>query len=153
MRVGTVHGPISRNDTGRPRYAAASMRTRTSGRPGSAPSHAARTSAKSFGVHSGAAGVNDVRARPAARKSGAQSGAGAGVVSAGSRCGGTRRNSTSRPRVSTITSVWPLIVSAGSVGETSGEGLSGSRPRGLVRYQKTSAGPAATRARLQRFVD
>jgi hypothetical protein len=46
------------------------MRMRYSGRSGSGPSHAARTSANLRGVHCGVTGVNAERVRPAASKSG-----------------------------------------------------------------------------------
>ena len=57
-------------------------------RSGSEPSHAARVSAKFFGAHCGAAGVNAANGNPAASKTLGHSGAAAGVASE-STWGGT----------------------------------------------------------------
>src|SRR5262245_39685457 len=52
------HGPRLRNQTSRPRYAAASSLIDTSGRSGKTPVHAARSSLATGGVHDGGAGWN-----------------------------------------------------------------------------------------------
>ncbi|HEV8346052.1 MAG TPA: hypothetical protein VGQ16_05740 [Vicinamibacterales bacterium] len=96
-------------------------------------------SAKFGGVHWGAAGVNAAMSSPAASKSRRQFGA-AGASASVSSCGGTLWYSTSRPFVSRITSCIPETRSGGSVDDTDADGRSVTSGRGLVRYQKSSAG-------------
>ena len=68
---------MTRKKTGRPRQAAASMRS-AEAVTGSAPVQAARASQLASGVHSGSAGCHLARSKPAAANSRLQSKAGAG---------------------------------------------------------------------------
>ena len=135
IRVGTVHGPMRMNDTARPRYAAASMRTRMSGRSGSWPSHAARVSAKSRGAHCGATGENAAIGRSAASNSFGHGGVcvtGCALVELPRH----RRESRGAARcMSSVTECMSVSVCGGSSGVTCNASCRGARSRGLVRYQ------------------
>src|SRR5215831_11135874 len=77
--------------------------------------HAARVSEYKRSAHSGVAGVNLDGSRPAAEKSGDQSGGGEGPLG-GSRSGGMRLKSSSRPWVSRKMLIMPVTSDGGSHG-------------------------------------
>ena len=90
IRSGRVHGHTTSNHTGFPRWAAASTRMGTSGRPGQVPSHAARASAKKGGTHFGSTARRAPASSRASASRGDQSGAvGAFASAPPSSCTGT----------------------------------------------------------------
>ena len=88
IRSGFVQGAITSNQTGRPRYAAASTRIGRSGRSGQAPSQAARASVWNSGVHRGVTGRKAAGSSRASENRRAQSGDGTVGGASPSSCGG-----------------------------------------------------------------
>src|SRR5215472_456661 len=119
--------------------------------------HAARVSEYKRSDHSGVAGVNLDRSRPAAEKSGDQSGGGEEPVG-GSYSGGMRLKSSSRPWESKNTLIMPVTSEGGSQGVMTPEPmelkkLSDCISRGLWRYQKRIVAGRSDDSRCQRVCD
>src|SRR5262245_57514935 len=88
-RVGRVHGVMTLKKIGSPRYEAASTRSAEPSKPGSGPSHATRESDWLRGSHRDSTAWNADIVKPAAEKSGDQSGVDAcAAAPSGSICDG-----------------------------------------------------------------
>ena len=139
------------NDTGRPRYAAASTRTRMSGRSGSGPSHAARVSAKSRGVHCGGTGENAAIGRSAGLEQRAPRRRRAAPAARVVELRRHRRESQAAVRACRASpSACRCPICGGSIGVTCSASCRGTRSRGLVRYQKRNAGGRSFASTSQR---